>query len=193
MPWLMPWVIWRYSTKNKVYITFDDGPFDDTTPWLLDYCAKENIPITFFWLGENSVKNPDYMAQAKKAGHKVGSHGYYHFSGFDKSKLEVKENIKKGLALVPDNLFRPPYGEITRGVAKEITKTTPVVLWSWLSYDWDDEVDEKTILNSLTKTLKGGDILVFHENKKSEKRIKKIFPEAVKIIRNKGLEPALIE
>ena len=35
--------IWRGKDSNAVYLTFDDGPDINTTPWVLELLKKENI------------------------------------------------------------------------------------------------------------------------------------------------------
>lgn len=193
IPWFLTWGKWKVSSEKSVFITFDDGPNKDTTPWLLNFCKENNVKVTFFWLGKNIDCLPEFVKLAKAAGHNVGSHGYDHINAFEEKKELVKMNIKKGLELVPDNIFRPPYGLLHFPLAKKLSKNTPIIMWSWLSYDWDKSIADKRIIASLEKNIKPGDILVFHENDNSEKRIKRIFPSIVKIIHEKGLQTALIK
>ena len=64
-------------------------------------------------------------------------------------------------------------------------------MWSWLSYDYDSTVPIDVILNS-AQNIKGGDILVFHDNPKSFERLKILLPEVVKIIQSKKLSFELL-
>ena len=61
-------------------------------------------------------------------------------------------------------------------------------MWSWLSYDFSKKVPIRSILNNANKTIKKGDILVFHDNVKSEKRLKQILPQIVKLIKKKEIK-----
>ena len=63
-PWfyraLFPGVIWRIPAKKKcVYLTFDDGPIPEVTPWVLDILDKYGVKATFFCVGDNVRKHPD--------------------------------------------------------------------------------------------------------------------------------------
>ena len=39
------------DTKT-VYLTFDDGPIPEVTPWVLELLRENNIEATFFAVGE---------------------------------------------------------------------------------------------------------------------------------------------
>ena len=67
--WYYSGVTWNRSRKEKkLYLTFDDGPIPEITPWILDILASYNIKATFFCVGENIVKHPkilrDYFRMA---------------------------------------------------------------------------------------------------------------------------------
>ena len=84
------------------------------------------------------------------------------------------------------SLFRPPYGKIKPSQAKSILKKDKIVMWTWLSYDYDKNIDIQTIIKK-AEQIKAGDILVFHDSEKSFERLKLILPEVVRLIKNKKL------
>ena len=52
--WLYPSALWRMDKKVKaVYLTFDDGPIPEVTPWVLDVLDRYGIKATFFLVGDN--------------------------------------------------------------------------------------------------------------------------------------------
>ena len=58
--WLYPKRIWAFSrSENKVYLSFDDGPIPEVTPWVLDQLNAYNAKATFFCIGENIKKHPE--------------------------------------------------------------------------------------------------------------------------------------
>ncbi|MBV5349324.1 polysaccharide deacetylase family protein, partial [bacterium] len=74
--------VWRFSeTDRVVYLTFDDGPIPEVTPWVLDLLRKEDIRATFFCVGENVMKYPEVYRQILEDGHSVGNHTFNHWQG----------------------------------------------------------------------------------------------------------------
>ena len=70
-----PLAIWRMPENSKtVYLTFDDGPIPEVTPWVLDLLRKNNIEATFFAVGENVFRYPEIFEQIVDEGHAVGNH-----------------------------------------------------------------------------------------------------------------------
>ena len=55
--WLFPSAAWRMDPNEKsVYLTFDDGPIPEATPFILDTLAHFGIKATFFMVGDNVRK-----------------------------------------------------------------------------------------------------------------------------------------
>ena len=73
--------IWRGEDSNAVYLTFDDGPDRETTPWVLDLLRRENVKATFFCVGQNIEKNPSLFKEIVNNGHAIGNHTYKHEKG----------------------------------------------------------------------------------------------------------------
>ena len=85
-PWfyraLFPGVTWRIPAKKKcVYLTFDDGPIPEVTPWVLDILDKYGVKATFFCVGDNVRKHPDIYQMVLDRGHRVGNHTFNHIQG----------------------------------------------------------------------------------------------------------------
>lgn len=175
-----------YGPNNFIYLTFDDGPHPIITPWLLDYLEKENIQVSFFWQGESMEQWPDLVRKAIEAGHTVGHHGFKHRRNNELSFEAFAENFKKSSELAPHKLYRPPHGVITNKQAKYVLDQSQLVMWSFLSYDWDHKLTTKQVINHFKKGLEPKEIAVFHENDKTRERLKEIIPEVVRIVRDKG-------
>jgi peptidoglycan/xylan/chitin deacetylase (PgdA/CDA1 family) len=186
--WLYPNQVWSFEEDGGVYLTFDDGPHSEITPWLLDYLKSEKITATFFLLGEHAEKYPNLVQTIREHGHDIGNHGHKHLRFGEVSSDEYFENYLKGKAWQTINYFRPPYGKIDKEMAKRIGSESKLAMWSWLSYDYDLEVPSNVILRKLDKQIRVGDILVFHENEHTEKRLEMLLPKVVKAIKSKGLE-----
>ena len=83
--WLYPRATWRMDRHEKaVYLTFDDGPIPEATPFILEVLAKYDIKATFFMVGDNVRKHPEVFRQVVEAGHRIGNHTFTHVGGFQR-------------------------------------------------------------------------------------------------------------
>lgn len=185
--WIFPRKVWGVSSSNKVFLTFDDGPTTNLTFWILNELEKENIKATFFCVGENAKHHPQLMDEIRSRGHVVGNHTMRHEHGNKTSKQNYLNSIEEAAPLTSKTLFRPPYGRLPINYIKPIRKKYKIIMWSWLSYDYDQKVSEEKIIAKANK-IKAGDILVLHDNSKVEDRLKIILPQIIKIVKNKGLQ-----
>lgn len=184
--WLYPETIWKIKNDDAVYITFDDGPHPIITPFLLALAKEKDVKLSFFWLGENIRRHPQFLSLAEQQGHLVGNHGMQHLNGWKVSKEAFLDNVtafEKEFGVRP---FRPPYGKIKPAAYKTLSQGRKIVLWSWISYDWEKDVSDDAILKSLENSLQPGDILVFHENQKTVDRAKNLYPKVFDLIQAKG-------
>jgi peptidoglycan/xylan/chitin deacetylase (PgdA/CDA1 family) len=186
--YLFPYRIWNLSLKtNSVYLTFDDGPQPNVTNWVLDFLKSENISATFFCIGENVKQHPEIFKRIIDEGHSVGNHSMHH-EIFSRDKTqEYINSIKSAAELIPSELFRPPYGNLSRKMAKHISKDYRIIMWTWMAFDFDKSVSVESIIKQSRK-IKSGDILVFHDNLKSEDRLKKLLPPIVAQLKKSGFQ-----
>ena len=107
---IYPKRIWSVSTNEKVlYLTFDDGPIPEVTPWVLETLNQYQAKATFFCIGENVEKNRDVFNKVIAEGHRVGNHTYNHVNGYKTSTEAYLKNVLAFEKLgVSTNLFRPP-------------------------------------------------------------------------------------
>ena len=191
-PWFFPRRRWGFSSAQKsVYLTFDDGPTPELTDWILELLNTEKIQATFFCVGANAKAHPELMDRMIREGHAIGNHTMRHEKGTKVSKKEYLESITEASKSIDSALFRPPYGRLPMIYGRSIRKKYTIVMWSWLSYDYDTSVSIPEILKH-AKRIKAGDILVVHDNEKVMNRIKELLPQLVEIIREKGLKFEII-
>ena len=69
--------------EKAVYLTFDDGPIPEITPWVLDLLDKYHIKATFFLVGDNVRKHPKEFQMIVERGHRLGNHTFNHIRGFE--------------------------------------------------------------------------------------------------------------
>jgi peptidoglycan/xylan/chitin deacetylase (PgdA/CDA1 family) len=189
--WFYPRRIW-YGPTPDFYLTFDDGPHPEITPKLLAYLREEQIQATFFWQGELIEKYPELLKEALGDGHTIGHHGYKHVSNKKLPNGKFQLNFEKSQALIPHGLYRPPKGDISSKQAKYVLKSNKIVMWSYLSYDWDDSFSCERVVENFKKGLGPADVAVFHENDKTKDRIFQIIPKVIHSVREKGLNFAAL-
>lgn len=174
-----------YLDKNAIYLTFDDGPHPDITPWILDLLKEKNLVATFFCVGENVVRYPEIYQRIVSEGHAVGNHTMRHLNALKVKPKEYLKSIEEAQKVIQSKLFRPPYGRLTPTVAKKIRNKYSIVMWSWLSYDFDQSISIEKILEKGKKQIKGGDILVLHDNPKITERQKILLPALIELLSDK--------
>ena len=177
-----PSVLWRKDKDKKViYLTFDDGPTEQITPWILKTLDEFGIKATFFCIGGNAKKMPKIIDEIREKGHTVGIHGYQHKRGLYKNSEVFFSDIEKSKDIIKSNLFRPPHGNITPRQAKKLDELGyNVVLWDVITRDYDASLSEEDVYKIAKKYTRNGSIVVFHDSAKAEKNMKYAFPKAVK-------------
>lgn len=76
---LYPHALWRMDKEDhSVYLTFDDGPIPEATPFILDILDQFNAKAMFFMVADNVRKHPELYEEVIRRGHKVGNHTYHH-------------------------------------------------------------------------------------------------------------------
>ncbi|MBL6667561.1 MAG: polysaccharide deacetylase family protein [Crocinitomicaceae bacterium] len=179
--------IWRGEDSNSVYLTFDDGPDIETTPWVLDLLKRENIKATFFCIGQNIEKHPSLFKEILNNGHRIGNHTYKHEKGTKTRKTAYLDSFGKTETLHSSNLFRPPYGRINIfQVDNLLSMGKKIIMWTWNAQDYKKSLKHSQIIDK-ARTIRGRDILLFHNSKKSEHNMKNSLPEVIKIVKQKEL------
>jgi peptidoglycan/xylan/chitin deacetylase (PgdA/CDA1 family) len=201
--WFYPKYIWKKPTDKKIiYLTFDDGPTPKITSWVLDQLKTRNAKATFFCIGSNIESNPELFQRIQKEGHIIGNHTNTHIKGWKTStKTYLKEaeiteqtietnsitNTKAALNK-KERLFRPPYGQITNNQGRQLRKKGyNIIMWSVLTFDWENTLTKEKCLKNSLKT-KSGDIIVFHDSVKASKNLQFALPQFLKYYSEKGYE-----
>ena len=178
---LYPGCTWKLPSSEKViYLSFDDGPNPEATPFVLAQLKKFNAKASFFCIGNNVLSYANIYEQIIQEGHAVGNHTYDHLNGWKTDTSTYIDNIKSASNLIVSNLFRPPYGRISRAQLKEInaTKTLPqqIIMWDVLSGDFDVNLTGEQCARNVIKHTKSGSIVVFHDSAKAWERLQVALP-----------------
>ena len=177
---------WAVNTKEKeVYITFDDGPHPEITPWVLDQLAKFNAKATFFCVGANVEKYPEVFKRIIKEGHAIGNHTHHHVNGWDVSVIKYFREVIGCDELVHSPLLRPPYGKIRRSQAKVLKRRFKIIMWDVLTWDYRQQVKPLECLDNVKKHTEPGSIIVFHDSEKARKNLEFALPQALHFLAEK--------
>jgi len=180
-------MVWHFAGReNELFLTFDDGPTPEITPWVLDTLAQHNAKATFFCIGEKVLANPEIYKRIIDEGHSVGNHSFSHLKGWNTTNSSYLNDIRKATECIESNLFRPPFGRIKPGQSFELKKDFHIIMWDVLSKDYDETVDEKKCLYYVLNHTEEGSIIVFHDTKQAEKNLKYVLPEALKTFSSQG-------
>jgi peptidoglycan/xylan/chitin deacetylase (PgdA/CDA1 family) len=181
--WLYPKSIWHMPrTEKKVYLTFDDGPIPEITPFILDILKKYQIKATFFCVGENIKKNPHLFQRILQEGHQVGNHTYNHLKGWETSDETYIDNIRLCQELTQTDLFRPPYAKATKSQLKKLYKNYRVVMWDIMSGDFDQNLSPEKCLENVLPNIQNGSIIIFHDNIKAIPRVEYALPKTIEFL-----------
>ena len=184
---LFPNFTWRIPTKEKVlYLTFDDGPIPQVTPWVLEQLAAYDAKATFFCVGDNINKHPEVFQQVRAAGHAVGNHTYNHLNGWLTDNIPFFHNVRHGANLTHSVLFRPPYGRLKRKQAQFLQRHYRIVMWDVLSGDFDPAISPEQCLHNVIDNAQEGSIVVFHDSLKAEDKLRYVLPKVLQYFATEG-------
>ncbi|SDS18020.1 polysaccharide deacetylase family protein [Gramella sp. MAR_2010_147] len=203
---LYPERITKIENPNAIYLTFDDGPVPEVTPWVLDVLAEYDAKATFFCIGENVKKHLDIFKRIQEEGHQPANHTFNHLNGWKFSKseyfentwkaeismnieLEVKRTTNPELRAPTYKLFRPPFGRIKNSQARTLKKAGyKIVMWDVISGDYNNQFSAEKCFKNIIENASAGSTVVLHDSIKASKNLKIILPEILEYYKEKGLE-----
>jgi peptidoglycan/xylan/chitin deacetylase (PgdA/CDA1 family) len=189
---LYPSLIWEIPNEgNRLYLSFDDGPIPEVTPFVLSCLKEVNAKATFFCIGDNVRKHPAIFDEVVQAGHAIGNHTFNHLNGWYTATEAYLNNIEECSKYTSAQLFRPPYGRISPSQIKALKSEFPdtkIIMWDVLSGDFDPKLTAQDCFENVTQNAKSGSIVVFHDSLKAFQRLRDSLPAALKYWADKGFE-----
>jgi peptidoglycan/xylan/chitin deacetylase (PgdA/CDA1 family) len=203
VPSLIPKVfdkfIWNKNRDEKtIYLTFDDGPVPGITDFVLNELSKRDMKATFFMVGANVEKHPNLAKEVLQAGNGIGNHTFNHLDGYRNPDALYLENIEKCQKILQDTLdvspvnFRPPYGKISKTQSKFVLPKYQIIMWDVLSGDYDPDQSPVRCLSKTIQYSRNGSIVLFHDQQKTERVVKKVLPDYLDFIIDKGFQTGLL-
>ena len=183
-----PKLTWRRSVTEKVvYLTFDDGPHQTITPWVINELDKVSAKGTFFVVGENAELYPEVLARLRENNHAVENHTQHHIKGWIHPKEVYLKDIEDCAHILGEKrLFRPPFGQINLKAIEEITKSYEVIMWDVLTKDYWPSLNTKRALARIKRQTRSGSIVVFHDSEKAEQNLKAMLPQYLQFLKAEG-------
>ena len=193
-PWLLkkfyPGCVWNIATNEKIlYLTFDDGPQPEATSFVLEQLSKFNARATFFCLGKNVKSNFLLYQQIIDGGHRAGNHTFNHLNGWKTNDKDYIGDIARASQIIDSDIFRPPYGRITKFQLKAIAGERlhlKAIMWDVLSGDFDPSITGENCYLNVINNAKKGSIIVFHDSLKALPALRYVLPRILKYYADEG-------
>lgn len=199
--------IYKRSEPKRIFLTFDDGPTTQVTPYILDLLKQENIKATFFVLGYRVEINPNIVRRAYEEGHFIANHGYSHnYSSIYESVENVlneyyrtNDAIKNAIGIQNYNslVFRFPGGSVggkyhsLKAEAKQSLKEQGIASLDWnaLTKDAEGATTKESLMENFYETTNGKTSIVLLMHDAADKILTyEVLPEIISWARENGYE-----
>jgi peptidoglycan-N-acetylglucosamine deacetylase len=190
------------KSPKVIALTFDDGPNPPYTTEILDILKKNNIKSTFFVIGQNAKVYPEYLKRIVAEGHAIGNHTWHHWYHHMSPQVAAYEidntnKVIQDVTGVKTNLFRPPGGHLTNGLASYAkNQKFGVIMWSSDSIDYRQPA-VPSLLKNILRNSKSGGIVLMHDGGGKRGNTVKALPELIETYKKQGYSfvtvPELLE
>ena len=174
--------------ERCVYLTFDDGPIPEATPWVLDMLDSYGIKATFFMVGDNVRKYPDVYQEVVSRGHTVGNHTMHHLQGLKVKTPYYLDDIKEADSYIHSRLFRPPHGFLTPKQARLIREQYAIIMYDLITRDYSRHLTADQVFDNVRRYTRDGSIIVFHDSIKSMPRLREALPRSIEWLMEQGYQ-----
>ena len=187
---LFPEAVWRIKERGRrvVYLTFDDGPVPEATPWVLDVLDRYGVKATFFMVGDNVRRHPGLLEQVRRRGHSYGTHTMHHLQGMKSMSWRYWRDIIEADALIGSSLFRPPHGLLRWKQARAIKEHFNLVMYDVVTRDYSRKLTPDDVFANVCRYARNGSIIVFHDSVKAWPNMSVALPRAIEWLLEQGYE-----
>ena len=205
--WLYPKALWRMDeNEHSVYLTFDDGPIPESTPFILKTLEEYGAKATFFVVGDNVRKYPEHYQAILDAGHRIGTHTYNHIGCARHSIRFFEKNVNQsidmlnapqfhtadGIRPLGDGtrpiLFRPPHGWMRPTQYIRYQEKFRIVMWDLVTRDYSHLLSPYDIVRNVQRYARNGSIITFHDSLKSIDKLYFALPASLRWLKSQGYE-----
>ena len=194
IPWILRFSAFRRDVmfrlddgKPYVYLTFDDGPIPESTPWLLKTLEEYGAKATFFMVADNARRYPELHRAVMEAGHAIGNHTFHHTPPFRQSIQEMMADVALADDVLHSRLFRPPHGLILPSQQKALSEAGyNIVMFDLNTLDYRADRTPEEILASVVRNVRPGCIINLHDSLKSIDKLKLCLPAILAHLTSQG-------
>jgi len=192
---VVPNSLMRYKldkqAASSILLTFDDGPDEKITPFILERLEEYRARAVFFVVGSRVKETPHLLKLIKAKGHLIGNHSYDHpkgklpgllsFFAYRRDLIRCQDVIEKTIGIKP-SLFRPPRGINLTSLLAAKSLDLRIVLYSIEGGEWGyrKSWDAQTIGRDLAESLRPRDIVLLHDDNSKVPMILDIILPAIK-------------
>ena len=171
---------------HSVYLTFDDGPIPESTPFILQTLKEFGIHATFFMVGDNVRKYPELYRQIVADGHQVGNHTYHHLGGFKHFTSTYVKDTNRANELIGSHLFRPPHGCMSYTEYLWLRRKYRIVMWDLVTRDYSKWLTADDVVENVKRYARNGSIITFHDSLKSIEKLHTALPRSLQWLKEQG-------
>ena len=179
--------------ERAVYLTFDDGPIPESTPFILDTLLEHGIKATFFMVGDNVRKFPALYDRIVAEGHQVGNHTHNHIMGIRHTIREYSYNVEKANAYIRSHLFRPPHGWMRLAQYAQLSRRYKVVMWDLVTRDYSKWMTADDVVANVRRYARNGSIITFHDSLKAIDKLHTALPQSIEWLKQQGYDFRIFE
>ena len=176
----------RGEEAPRIYLTFDDGPIPEVTPWVLDILDRYGVKATFFMVADNARRYPELLEEVRARGHDVGNHTFHHLQGARVPTRRYLRDISEADALLQTPFFRPPHGWLRPGQARALARRFKIVMYDLVTRDYSRRLDAERVFGNVRRYARPGSVIVFHDSLKSWPRLQQALPRSIEWLLEQG-------
>ncbi|HEY5525493.1 MAG TPA: polysaccharide deacetylase family protein [Clostridium sp.] len=185
--------------EKVIYLTFDDGPAGKVTTDILDILKKEDVPATFFLIGDQIKGQNELLLRMKNEGHSIGLHSMSHnrnnlYSANERFLKEMldAQNIIKEITGETSNILRFPFGCNNNSYhlkpeLVELLHENNLKIYDW-NVDTTDGANNTASPSTYIRKCKsdGNEIILLMHCGYLNKNSVKALPDIIKLYKDKG-------
>lgn len=180
------------GSEKCVYLTFDDGPIPEVTPWVLDLLDRYGVKATFFMVGQNAERHPELLEEVRRRGHAIGNHTLHHMQGAKVTTRSYLRDVEEAGRLLQTPLFRPPHGWLRPRQANALRRKYSIIMYDLVTRDYSKRLTSAQVVDNVRRLARDGSIIVFHDSLKSWPRLETALPESLEWLIEQGFSFRLL-
>ena len=159
-----------------IALTFDDGPWPETTDAILDILEENGAKATFFTIGNQIAEHPDQVRRAHEMGCQICTHTWDHAAGsgggvnicYMSAEEQVNE-VTQGYKAIADVIGEEP-AHILRAPGGNFYGDAVTNLWDYVDAEigWDVDTEDwsqpgSDYIAQMILSVKPGQVILMHD------------------------------